>query len=468
MNNLQLFLKSQILTGPEAGDAVVEGVIPPWLSGTLMRTGLGLLSAGGWHAEHLFDALGMIYSFNIQASGVRWQQRLLDCVTNREALQGHASRLSFGTPATRSLFERIVRPIADSTDNANVNVQKIGPDWVAMTETPHQLKIDPNTLKVLETLRYSDDLPPRMNMSAHPQFDFSTRELISVGIHFGAKSEVIVYSQPVMMRNRKILARLPMRRVPYIHSFGVTTTKVILICHPFDINPVSVAWSNKGLIDHFKWNAAQGTKLIVVDRATGATRTHECDSFFAFHVANAFDDGADVVMDLMTYDDAAIAQSLTKMESLMSGFPDLAPKLTRLRLAAGMPTAKMERFGPDAEYEFPMIHYRQKSGIQHRYIWGACGRNRGSSYDVSIVKTDMQSGQVGRYSDGCLYGEPVFVGRPQGVGEDDGVLLTVGMDLSTETSHLCILNAASLQPLAKARAAVPLPFGFHGGFSFES
>jgi beta,beta-carotene 9',10'-dioxygenase len=66
------------------------------------------------------------------------------------------------------------------------------------------------------------------------------------------------------------------------------------------------------------------------------------------------------------------------------------------------------------------------------------------------------------YEDGCYPGEPVFVARPGGDAEDDGILLSVVLDTGARASFLLVLDAATLTE--RARAAVPhhIPFGFHG------
>jgi carotenoid cleavage dioxygenase-like enzyme len=67
--------------------------------------------------------------------------------------------------------------------------------------------------------------------------------------------------------------------------------------------------------------------------------------------------------------------------------------------------------------------------------------------------------------DGCFPGEPVFVAAPDGDAEDEGVLLSVVLDGERGTSFLLVLDAASLEELARAEAPHHIPFGFHGQFA---
>ena len=67
--------------------------------------------------------------------------------------------------------------------------------------------------------------------------------------------------------------------------------------------------------------------------------------------------------------------------------------------------------------------------------------------------------------DGCFPGEPVFVARPDGSAEDDGVLLSVTLDGRSGRSFLLVLDAATLRELARAEVPHHIPFGFHGQFA---
>ena len=59
----------------------------------------------------------------------------------------------------------------------------------------------------------------------------------------------------------------------------------------------------------------------------------------------------------------------------------------------------------------------------------------------------------------------MFVARPGGEDEDDGVLLSVVLDADAERSFLLVLDAADLRELARAEVPHHIPFGFHGQFA---
>lgn len=59
-------------------------------------------------------------------------------------------------------------------------------------------------------------------------------------------------------------------------------------------------------------------------------------------------------------------------------------------------------------------------------------------------------------------GEPVFIPRPGGTDEDDGVVLVVVFDGDASTSYLLCLDAKNLTEVTRATVHMPVRLGFHG------
>lgn len=62
-----------------------------------------------------------------------------------------------------------------------------------------------------------------------------------------------------------------------------------------------------------------------------------------------------------------------------------------------------------------------------------------------------------------LAGEPVFVPRPGGSAEDDGVLLSLLTTAAGDSAMLC-LDARDLTELARVQLPIRVPYRFHGTF----
>jgi carotenoid cleavage dioxygenase-like enzyme len=150
-----------------------------------------------------------------------------------------------------------------------------------------------------------------------------------------------------------------------------------------------------------------------------------------------------------------------------AGAPSLSsPRLVRARLTPGKHTVQLERLS-DTSLEFPQIAHGRCHAKRHRFVWGTeLLSDPELSIRSQIVKVDVERGDSRRYTDReCTYGEPVFVPRPGASAEDDGVLLTVGSFPREERSRLLVLDAQSLEPLARCETDVSIPFGFHGTFA---
>jgi len=452
---------------PEAREgvaAVVRGVPPAWLQGELVRTCPAVFEASRWRASHWFDGLGMIYAFRVAASSVAFQSRLLESEAASEIAGGPTRMASFGTATGRTLWQRLIQPIQRITDNTNVNIVKMGEDLVALTEGDRQLRVDARSLRALGPVPYTRGELDGAIAGAHPHFDFERDQVVNFATSFGASGVVSIYEHGGGERSRKLVGSWRTRRVPYIHSFGLTKARAIIVAHPFVVEPIDMLWSNRGFIDHFTWRLQDGTRLVVMERESGALTEYETDPLFVFHTVNAFERDGETVLDLLAYPSASIMEEL-RVERMVAKLPDLRPSLVRLVMQPGRRRAEREQLS-DAGFEFPSINYHRVSGKDYRFVWGAAdGPQAEGGYLSSVVKVDVRTGAFSAFSDGeRIYGEPVFVARPGSTDEDDGVLLSVGSSQHAETSALAIIDAKTMQLLASAEVPRAIPLGFHGSF----
>ena len=285
----------------------VEGSLPDWLVGTLIRNGPAKYEVGERRLRHWFDGLAMLHRFSFGGGRVSYANRFLHTNAYREAEQGRISYREFATDPCRSIFRRaatMFRP--DFSDNCNVNLAKLGDEYIAMTETPLPIAFDPETLDALG-VAYE---VPGIHATAHPHHDRETGELLAYVTHFGPRSEYRLYAQ----RDRSHQRRIGSKRVAepsYMHSFALTERYLVLVTFPLVVNPLQLALSGRPFIENYRWKPELGTEFLIFDRGSGElVRTVEAEPCFCFHHINAFERGSEIVIDMASYEDAAIVDSL--------------------------------------------------------------------------------------------------------------------------------------------------------------
>jgi carotenoid cleavage dioxygenase-like enzyme len=239
----------------------------------------------------------------------------------------------------------------------------------------------------------------------------------------------------------------------------------VLVEFPLTVSALELKFSGKPFIQNYRWQPERGLKFHVVEKESGrevATATGE--AVFAFHHVNAFEQGDGLVIDMIAYPNAAIIDQLY-LARLRAGAPlTTTGKLTRFELKLGGGGAVTRRELAPIAMELPRINYEVCAGKPYRYVWGTGIQLSGDFLD-SIVKIDAETGDVARwYAQGLYPGEPVFVPTPNATAEDDGVLLSVVLDIDNDVSFLLVLDAATLDELARAEAPHAIPFHFHGNY----
>jgi carotenoid cleavage dioxygenase-like enzyme len=240
---------------------------------------------------------------------------------------------------------------------------------------------------------------------------------------------------------------------------------LILTEFPLVVNPIDLKLSGKPFIRNYRWEPERGLVFHVVEKDSGKlVHTAKVDASFAFHHVNAFADRDGLAVDVIAYPDATIIDQLY-LARLRAGTKLTATgTLTRFHLPLKSEAPVTRRSLADVPLELPRINYEAHAGKPYRYVWGTGIEAQGDFLD-SIVKIDVATGQVSTwYAAGLYPGEPVFVPSPSANAEDDGVLLSVVLDTGKQRSFLLVLDAASLNEVARAETPHAIPFHFHGNF----
>ncbi|XP_053676570.1 carotenoid isomerooxygenase [Anopheles nili] len=305
-------------------EGIVQGTVPEWLNGSLLRNGPGSLKVGDMMFNHLFDSSALLHRFNIEAGKVTYQCRFLqsDAYKRNTAAQ-RIVVTEFGTSAVpdpcQTIFQKIAavfnKPGTNNSDNAMISIYPFGDEFFAFTESPIIHRVDPTTLDTCATLNVSDYVGI-VNHTSHPHVmsDGTVYNLGCSVTRTGPAYTIIQFPQgPGMFENARIVASVPARwkfHPGYMHTFGITENFFVVVEQPLSVSvPTMVVGQlrNRPMAAALKWFERQQTHIYLLDRDTGELRhTYHTEPFFYLHIINQYEREGHVVLDICCYKDPAM------------------------------------------------------------------------------------------------------------------------------------------------------------------
>lgn len=265
----------------------VQGTIPSYVRGSLIRNGAGQWGTKTERYAHVFDGLAKLSKYEIKDGNVTFSTQFIESKWRNEAVKNGRllPGLTTGPRLNAELTERLETPLISalfnsiSFDNVPVNVwdyqRREGRHIYAITDAPTRAQIDPMTLKTLVTAK-----PPKwardgngyeMLSTAHPEYCKSGS---------GSTYNAIIELNP-LMGNRVSLVKedqngertivsscIISNGIPYIHSFGLTENKAMIVLQPLRLGLNDLS---KMVQDGFMatMQHSEHTVVIVMDLHTG-------------------------------------------------------------------------------------------------------------------------------------------------------------------------------------------------------
>lgn len=427
----------------------IRGHIPAWLSGALFRNGPAYFQGGHW-----FDGLAMIHKFSFRHGVVSYANRFLRTEAYRRVMNGGSSG-GFGAAG------------AHGGNNTNVSILKTDHHFLALTESPGVIEFDPADLSTLGVFPFQDEIPAHLT-TAHPHLDVHTGQIINFTVEFGRTNRYHLYSMDPKTAKRRLIGSVDTQEPAYMHSFAITERYIVLVEFPLLIQPMMLR-SGHSFTDSLAWKAERGTRLVVIDKASGqVVNTVEGEAGFGYHVINAFEKGSDIILDVCMSGNSSAIGSLFIDQMTGEEKARSHPRFKRFYLTPGQSHARSETLSPET-IELPGIHYAQCNGRDYRYAYGVSTSSaHPENVSNQLIKVDTVTGETRIWYEAGQYpGEPVFVPVPGAAGEDQGVLLTVVLDGFQGRSYLLVLDATNLEEVGRAEVPHHIPFGFHGLYTDE-
>ena len=441
----------------------VEGEVPAWLGGSLLRTGPARFEVGGEHYKHWFDGLAMLSNVAVKSGEVRYTNRFLRS-KNYEKVQA-TNKISYGQWGTEPRFS-LVEKLVDTLDyelqfgdNAMVNIAEMGGELVALSTTPFAVRFDLDSLETQGRLDFDDHLLS-MLQCPHPQYDDARRELVNFCTLVTPVAACFqIYAMPYGSTKRRVISRIWRSQMPLMHTFAMTPKYIVLLEYPFLMAPTALMLmpiSETPYIRNYQWKPQEALRFTVIDRGSGdVVAEHETGACFAFHHVNAYEQGGEIVLDLVAYADVSPIMGTFFDKLTAPGGANMSPSEVRRYRVPVTGRQDILDYETLTTFSFEMPRTNQAFVAKpYRYVYGYGFEAMGDFYN-GLVKVDLDASDPTRnhefWHEADTYpGEPVFVAKPGSTKEDEGVLVSLVLDGAKQRSFFVVLDAETMQPLARA------------------
>lgn len=424
-----------------AFDLEVVGEVPHELNGRYLRNGPNPATEVADPAKHhWFLGDGMVHGIALRDGVAEWYRNRYVGSSRLAGLRGE---------------DDIPGPNWNGgTIGPNTNVGGFAGTTWAMVEAgtcPVELTYE---LETVGRNDFSGTLP--RGFSAHPKFDPETGELHAMTYAYPEHLDSIQYVVVAPDGRVRRTVDIPLESMTMVHDMSLTQRYAIVIDQPVTVSFDAIS---QGYSFPFRWNPDSGHRVGLLPRDGEADEITWVDVPLgaSFHPMNAYDtpDGQ-VVLDICVYD---------KMfdDDVLGPFgTDGMPRLERWTINPVARTASVDVIDERAN-EFPR-HRGSLTGKPYRF--GYCtGISTGDSF--STLKHDLETGERSEFDHGPgrAAGEPVFVPREEGDGEDDGWLMTIVHE-KDRPAEFVVLDAQDFARGYVAQVKLPqrVPHGFHGNW----
>lgn len=453
-------------------ELAVTGTIPRHLDGRYLRNGPNPIAEVDPATYHLFTGDGMVHGVRIRDGQAEW----------------YRNRWVRGPSVAESLGERpqtANRAAGVGTAGANTNVIGHAGKTLALIESGLVNYELTDELDTVGPCDFDGTLPG--GYTAHPKRDPRSGELHAVSYFFG-RGNTVQYSVIGTDGRARRTVDVEVAGSPMMHDFSLTENHVVFYDLPvtFDVRSVVQTRVPRGLRTPvrlvmsamigrvqipdpitaaigrqihpnaalpYSWDAKYPARLGVMPREGGNAdvRWFDVDPCYVFHPMNAYDDGDQIVLDVVRY---------PKMFDA-TDFNALRPRLDRWtvdHIAGKVTQAPLD----ERPQEFPRVDERLL-GRRHRYGYGV---SFGAAGTESLLKHDLVRGttELRSFGPGSHVGEFVFEPSAPDAAEDDGVLMGFVFDPRRGASDLMMLDAGSLETVAAVHLPARVPAGFHGNW----
>lgn len=420
----------------------VDGEIPADLDGVYLRNTENPVHPALKH-YHPFDGDGMLHIVGFRDGKAFYRNRFVQT-------DGLRAEAEAGGPLWPGIAEPIelakrdygwgARTLLKDASSTDVTVHR-GVALSSHYQCGELYRVDPMTGDMLGKSLWGGAFPTDWGVSAHPKVDDATGELL----FFNYSKDAPYMHYGVVDADDRLThlidVPLPGPRLP--HDMAFTENYAIL-------NDLPLFWAPE-FLEHGvhlpRFHRDLPSRFAIVPRRgdTSQIRWFEADPTYVLHFTNAYEDGAEVVLDGFFQGDPEPADNgMGNKWQRAFRFLAMDRMQTRLhRWRFNLETgAVREESLSDSITEFGMINSGY-AGRPYRYAYAATGKPAWFLFD-GLVKHDLHTGAEERYAfgDGVYGSETAMAPRVGGSAEDDGYLVTITTDMGADASFCLVFDAA--------------------------
>lgn len=521
--NWDLWMSTQLGETDGPRKLIVEGSIPEWVKGSLVRLGPAQYQVGNRSLQHQMDGYGKLSNFRINGNEVQFQTRFLRSSTfvesqNMNDVVPHLTFMPTDPPFTWK-DEGVL--MSGPSDNNPIFPWCTGFDsgdiCFACSDGASPVAFDPVTLNTIGYYNYTtadgkahEGKPVADAIGgAHRLREVDGEATIGWQV---LQMMPIPFQQKVLQMykdvrvdgkiERRFFGAVNVPRLPVIHSLGSSRNYVIAVVPPMGIDFLKMLM-NRDQISAMAYKGSEPTFIYVFDLHSTQedkqpVKIYQVPAFYVNHHINAYEttsaDGKPLlVFDLIAYKDGSflsnplspsttyVSHNATLLRSVRGSYAQIVRRFT---LAMGEAAADSNVTWVDMplydagttnemQVEMPRFDEKRFQGLKSCIFWAQGIPKDDPTYKLfNLVKADLCTpvGEMeGRLAivwkkDNHLPTEPIFVPRPGATDEDDGVLLATVFDGDRAESYLLVLDAATMSQLAVAYSGYVVPVDFHGQF----
>ncbi|CAG7827336.1 unnamed protein product [Allacma fusca] len=467
--NASFLYKNNEETGDEGETVEIQGDFPDWVNGTVFTIGPGKFhfQETGFTVNHIADGYGIICKLAISGKKITLWKKYIQSDALRKANEAGRPVLAEGftpssTDVTKSTLGRIMSFVPEITDNSNHGICFFGNKIYALSGMAFLREISPKDLS--SGIKYDSNKFGISSSTPHPLIDYdgtmyNTGPSISAT---GSKQKIFKIQRVKPGENFKdslkkleVIATLPSNRITHSHihhSFGMSENYLVLVEQPYFLNAKKLlGWVLRGgdakLNDFSEWDPEEMNRFVIVQKSTGKIlkrKIQSSETFLVTHTINCYEENNQLILDVLAYPDKSHVDSFL-LKSLIDGGcckPKTSGTIKRFILPL---TENFEgRFGSEVTVrpDNTMIvkaGCMSKPGLQYavtinpnyrfrkyRFAYGISGFSLDGPYASKITKIDLTTGEEIAWTLGvdCMFGEIIFIPHPDGIDEDDGILLS--------------------------------------------